>query len=149
MSKNNGKSQGYYISVLYRHLQIYLNHQFSSLGFGSGQYLYFSYIAHNEGITQKDLNSILSIDKATTAKAVRKLTELDYIEQRQNETDKRYNNLYLTEKGKEILPEVQNTLRQTRTILQNKMSKEEIERSSELMELMLQNLINETDILKK
>lgn len=141
-------SQGHYISTLYRHLQIYINRNLSPLGFGSGQYLYFNHIANNEGITQKELSNRLAIDKATTAKAVHKLNELGYIEQRQSETDKRFYNLYLTDEGRTILPEVRRRLQSTRQILQQGMTEEESRESLRLLHMMLENITAETDRLR-
>jgi DNA-binding MarR family transcriptional regulator len=137
------ESHGYYISSIYRHIQIYLNNQFSNIGFGSGQYLFFIHIARNEGINQKDLSDILAIDKATTAKAIGKLTKLEYIAQKQNIKDKRFNNLYLTDKGKAILPEIKTVLKGTRNILQRGMSTEECNQSLELLDIMLKNILHE------
>ncbi|HAK45043.1 MAG TPA: MarR family transcriptional regulator [Spirochaeta sp.] len=142
--KKTHNSPGHYISIIYRHLQIYLNSRFSVFGFGSGQYHFFNHIAHLGGITQKELSSRLAIDKATTAKAIHKLTELGYIEQRRNKDDKRFNNLYLTEKGQKILPEVKEILSATRLILQKGMSDEECGLSLKLMDIMLENITEET-----
>ena len=137
------ESHGYYISSIYRHLQIYLNNKFSNLGFGSGQYLFLKHIAQNEGIYQKDLSERLAIDKATTAKAVGKLTTLGYITQKQNIEDKRFYNLYITEKGCEVIPEIKTILKGTRTILQRGMSSDECDKSLKLLDLMLNNIIYE------
>ncbi len=94
------KSLGHYVSMIYRHLQIHLNQEFSRFGFGSGQYLYFIHIAKHKGITQKELSRKLAIDKATTAKAVKKLQELGYIRSEQSRRDKRIFHLYLTLQGR-------------------------------------------------
>jgi DNA-binding MarR family transcriptional regulator len=137
------ESHGHYISSIYRHLQIYLNKQFSNTGFGSGQYLFFINIAQNEGINQKDLSDHLAIDKATTTKAVSKLTKLGYIVQKQNIQDKRFYNLYLTDKGRDILPEIKTILKGTRNILQKGMSSEECDQSLKLLGLLLNNILLE------
>lgn len=136
-------SHGYYISSIYRHLQIYLNNRFSDIGFGSGQYLFFINIARNEGINQKKLSEMLAIDKATTAKAICKLTKLGYISQTKNIQDKRFNNLYLTEQGKKILPEIQVVLKESKEILQNGMTDQECNQSLKLLDLMLNNILIE------
>lgn len=137
------ESHGYYISSIYRNLQIYLNKQFSNIGVGRGQYLFFINIAQNEGINQKDLSDHLAIDKATTAKAVRKLTKRGYIVQKQNKQDKRFYNLYLTDKGRDILPEIKKILKETKIILQRGMSSEECDQSLRLSSLMLNNILLE------
>lgn len=137
------QSQGHYISSIYRHLQIYLNNKFANLGFGSGQYLFFNHIANNEGITQKELSRLLAIDKATTAKAIKKLIALGYVQAVAGEDDKRFLNLFLTDRGREILPEVRSVLRDTRGILQRNLSENEIKLSLKIMDRMLTNITDE------
>ena len=141
-------SQGHYISTIYRHLQIYLNNRFASLGFGSGQYLFFNHIAWTEGINQKELSRSLAVDKATTAKAVRKLTELGYVRQLQDENDRRFNRLYLTDAGKDILPEVRSILKHTRSILQRGMSEEQQSQSLKILDQMLTNIVSEVEVMR-
>jgi len=128
---------------LYRHLQIYINNRFSELGFGSGQYLFFNHISHSEGITQKELSLRLAIDKATTAKAVKKLVELDYIKAVTGQEDRRCQNLFLTDKGSEILPQVRSILKETKDILHKGFSDREIKLSLEFMDRMLSNITDE------
>lgn len=137
-------SQGHYISSIYRHLQIYLNQRFAHYGFGSGQYQFFSYIAKHEGVHQKELSDFFAIDKATTAKAVRKLCDLGYLLRKQDPVDGRYCQLYLSEAGKKIYPEIYNILKGTRSILQAGMSETEIQESLRLLDLMLGNILAET-----
>ncbi len=137
------RSPGHYISATYRHLQIYLNSRFEKLGFGSGQYLFFNHIAHSEGITQKELSEKLAIDKATTAKAVKKLIELGYVTALVSKDDKRFHNLFLTADGREILPSVRSVLKDTITILQRGLSEDDEVISLRLMEKMLTNITEE------
>jgi len=141
-------SFGHYVSVIYRHLQIYLNHQFTAYGFGSGQHMFFNFISRHEGTTQKELSRIMVIDKATTAKAVRKLTELGYVRAVQKEEDRRSYGLYLTDKGREILPEVRSILRGTTEILQEGMEPEEAEKTRRALEHMLENITGKVNDLR-
>jgi DNA-binding MarR family transcriptional regulator len=144
MEKSFGKS----ISAIYRHLQIYINREFKKFGFGSGQYLFFIQIAKNDGICQKQLSHRLLIDKATTAKAIKKLLELGYIFSVQNKKDKRNFNLHLSEKGKEILPEVEKVLSGSTKILQQGLSSNEIDETGKLLNQMLNNITSKVDALR-
>ncbi|MDP4197604.1 MAG: MarR family transcriptional regulator [Bacteroidota bacterium] len=101
---------GYYISIIYRHMQIQLNKKLKIFKIGSGQYMYFIHISYNEGITQKELSQNLAIDKGTTAKAIKKLIEQGYLYYKVNPNDERSFYLYLTKEGKKILPRVQKIL---------------------------------------
>ena len=140
---NTYPSPGHYISTVYRHLQIHLNGKFAEYGFGSGQYHFFNFIAQDEGITQKELSRRLAIDKATTAKAVKKLAELGYIRIETSEEDKRFNNLYLSDKGREILPGVRRVLKETRGILYRGFTDEESEQSLVFLSRMFENITDE------
>ncbi len=132
---------GYYISIIYRHIQIYLNKEFKVFGFGSGQYLHFIHISYNEGITQKVLSKSMAIDKGTTAKAIGKLAEQGYIYSKINTNDQRSSNLYLTELGKEILPKVREVLRQASEILKTNMDSVEEENIFLSLKKMSKNII--------
>ena len=134
------RSLGHAVSIIYRHLQIHMNQEFARFGFGSGQCLFFHHIAKNNGITQKELSDKLVIDKATTAKAVKKLLELGYIRVEQDQNDKRRHRLFLSEKGEEILPEVNGIMREITTILGRGMSAGEVKKTFRSLEVMFQNL---------
>jgi DNA-binding MarR family transcriptional regulator len=141
-------SFGKYISTLYRHNQIIINNALQSTGLGSGQYLFLISIAKNPGINQKDLTTSLNIDKATTAKALAKLEEHDYICRLKDKKDHRYYNIFLTEKGKNYLPELKIHLRQITNILSEGMTDEEIVLANRLFEIMIKNAIKEVNHLK-
>jgi DNA-binding MarR family transcriptional regulator len=116
---------GYYISIIYRHIQIHLNKEFNEFGFGSGQYLHFIHISYNEGITQKELSQSMAIDKGTTAKAIHKSVEQGYIYSKIDRNDKRSSKLFLTKSGKNILPRVRLILNKTSEILKSGMDSSE------------------------
>ncbi len=133
-------SFGHNISAIYRNIQIWINGELSSLGFGSGQFMFFNHISRLEGITQKELSRTIAIDKATTAKAVKKLKELGYIRSVVNKDDNRVQNLYLTSKGREILPRVRVVLKETTAILQNGMEPEEMDFARKTLDKMHKNI---------
>lgn len=127
---------GYYISIIYRHMQMHLNNELDKYGFGSGQYLYLIHVATKEGITQKELSSDLAIDKGTTAKAISKLVEQGYVYTKENIKDGRSHKLYLTESGKEIVPKVRKILINTSKKLKANMdSIEEFNTLNSLMKI--------------
>lgn len=139
------KSFGHHISVIYRHLQIHLNQEFTTFGFGSGQYLYFNYISRHEGITQKEMSELLLIDKATTAKAIQKLSKQGYIRAEQHPDDRRCYRLFLTEKGQSIVPEVRNIMKNTMSILSDGMSKKESDEALKYLHTMYINIISHNE----
>ncbi|MBQ2763192.1 MAG: MarR family transcriptional regulator [Candidatus Methanomethylophilaceae archaeon] len=54
----------------------------------------------HEGLSLKDLSSILMVDKSLSTRTVRTLIEKGYVENR-SESDRKYS-LFLTEKGKDL-----------------------------------------------
>ena len=131
---------GYYISVIYRHHQMHLNKRFSKFGFGSGQFFFFIYIAYNESSTQKELSRSMAVDKATTTKAIRKLIALGYVRAEKDPKDLRSQKLYLTEAGKEILPEVRRILDETTAMLGMGMDGEEVKETLRLLRKITGNV---------
>ncbi|QOX65676.1 MarR family transcriptional regulator [Anoxybacterium hadale] len=144
----NQESFGRYISSIYRHLLILISHELREYGIGSGQYIFFGEIARNEGISQKDLSKLIQIDKATTVKAIKKLEEEGYIYRVQDSADKRYNFLFLTEKGKDFLPVFKERMSNITTILSKGMTEEQRSNTIETLAFMLKNTIDAVDELK-
>lgn len=72
----------------------------TDLRYGTLDFLYV--IIRNEGLSQKKLSEHLRIGKATTAKAVKTLVDLDYVTRSKSLKDKRVNELYLTKNGIQI-----------------------------------------------
>ena len=141
-------SFGRFTSVLYRHIQIIINHMLKPYGFGSGQYLFLIAISKHKGISQKDLTSYMNIDKATTAKALAKLETLGFIRRIKDENDRRYYKIFLTEKGVNFMPILKSQLSQISDMLSEGMNEEQLSMTREVFEIMIQNAIKKVDELK-
>ncbi|MGL5244606.1 MAG: MarR family winged helix-turn-helix transcriptional regulator [Sarcina sp.] len=116
---------GKYISMLYRQGRAFLTKEFNSIGIGSGQYLFLLQLYKEDGITQEELSETLLIDKGTTARAIRKLEEEGFVRRIKNESDKRSNKIYLTEKAKKNKQSVFNILNKWEDILIKDLTSEE------------------------
>ncbi|MFW2488652.1 MarR family winged helix-turn-helix transcriptional regulator [Clostridium chromiireducens] len=142
------ESFGRYISVIYRHLHILLNNRLKPYEVGSGQYIFVSAIYNNPGISQKDLTELIKIDRATTAKALLKLETNGYIDRAQNKDDKRYNKLYLTKKGMDFIPILNNIQADLTNMLSQGMDSNEYSESIRLLKLIFNNVQNSVAQLK-
>jgi DNA-binding MarR family transcriptional regulator len=71
-------------------------------GLGSGHFFFLRVLMSKEGISQNELSDILGVDKATTAKAMSKLTEAGYVKREIDSLDTRVYKLFLTDNGKKI-----------------------------------------------
>jgi len=97
---------GKHISLIYRYSQIFFNEQLKKYNLGSGQYIFLINLFENNGISQETLSDIVKFDKATTARAIAKLINENYVIRKVNESDKRAYNLYTTDKAESIKDEL-------------------------------------------
>lgn len=137
------ESAGKYISAIYRHHQMKIASELEPYRIGSGQYIFLITIAEREGITQKSLSEELLIDKTTTAKAVSKLEAEGYVKRVALRGDQRFNQLFLTEAGREVLPKVKSKLSKLADIYRQGMNDEQYDTLIELLKRMLKNVCAE------
>lgn len=136
-------SFGKIFSAIHRHIACYINRECSDLGIGSGQFGFYIEIARNPGVSQEELSKKLWMDKATTAKAVRKLMELGYLERQRDEKDRRLFHLYLSESGKANYSEINRIRKNVTKVLSEGFSNEEKETLSRYLEIILRNIETE------
>lgn len=144
MNESIGKS----MSIIYRYRQILINHKLKPYDLGCGQYIFLMNIERNLGINQKELTNLVMIDKATTAKALKKLEENEYIYRVCDLNDRRYNQLYLTEKAHELMPVIIEILESITDELVEGLTKEEYEQFSRICDKILCNAISAVEVLR-
>lgn len=130
-------------AAVYRNLQSILNYKLRDIPIRGGQHDFLYVISKREGITQKELSQELYVDKSTTAKAVKSLVSLGYIRKETSPDDKRFEKLYLTEKGREIKEHIQNTFLELVEIATKSLSAKEAEEAVRLLKTILDGLIEE------
>ncbi|MFD0698108.1 MarR family winged helix-turn-helix transcriptional regulator [Paenibacillus sp. GCM10027628] len=134
------ESHGQYISAIYRHMQILISAELAPYRIGSGQYIFLMAIAFQQPITQKALSEKLLIDKTTTAKAIAKLEAEGYVRREAAPADNRYQLLYLTELGHEVVPKVQEALSRVKNKTRKGITDEEYDLLVGLLKIVLRNL---------
>ncbi|WP_372631612.1 MarR family winged helix-turn-helix transcriptional regulator [Cohnella sp.] len=134
------ESHGPYISAIYRHMQVLISGELAPYRIGSGQYIFLMAIASKEPLTQKALSERLLIDKTTTAKAIAKLEAEGYVRREADPADNRYQLLYLTEAGREVVPKVQEALGRVKNQTRKGISDERYDQLLELLKIVLLNL---------
>ena len=137
------ESIGKLTAAIHRNVQIILNNKLKGISIGSGQHDFFYVISLKEGISQKELSEWLYISKSTTAKAVKNLITHGYIRKEKDVDDKRYDRLYLTEKGREISTRMNETFMEVVEITTRNLSQSEIEQSKTLLKKILNNVLEE------
>ncbi|EGG34295.1 transcriptional regulator, MarR family [Paenibacillus sp. HGF5] len=134
------ESHGHYISAIYRHMQILISAELAPYRVGSGQYIFLMAIAFQQPITQKALSKKLLIDKTTTAKAITKLEAEGYVRREADPADNRYQLLYLTESGRQVVPKVQEALDRVKNKTRKGITDEEYDLFVALLKTVLRNL---------
>ncbi|MFH5183787.1 MarR family winged helix-turn-helix transcriptional regulator [Paenibacillus sp. TAB 01] len=143
--KGTAESHGQYISAIYRHMQILISAELAPYRIGSGQYIFLMAIAFRQPITQKALSEVLLIDKTTTAKAIAKLEAEGYVWREADPADNRYNLLYLTDSGREVVPKVQEALARVKNKTRKGISDEEYDMLVNLLKIVLHNLTDQEE----
>lgn len=145
IGENAAESHGQYISAIYRHMQVLISAELAPYRIGSGQYIFLMAIAFQEPVTQKALSEKLLIDKTTTAKAIAKLEAEGYVRREADPADNRYQQLYLTESGREVVPKVQNALGRVKSKTRKGINDEEYGMLVSLLKTVLHNLTEQEE----
>lgn len=131
LTKLNGK--------IYRSTQCYMDKRLEKFKLSTGIYPYLLILNENEGISQNEISRELNVDKAMSARTVRKLIELGYIKKRENKEDIRAYKLFLTDKGRKIIPEIRKVINNWIDILVEGCSEEEKEIGINFLDKVLFN----------
>nr|WP_026884098.1 MarR family winged helix-turn-helix transcriptional regulator [Clostridium akagii] len=124
---------------IYRCTQEYLEKKLEKFSLSIGTYPFLLTLSENEGVCQNKISKELNVDKAMATRNVKKLIELGYIRKEENREDTRAYKLYITSKGKEIIPEVIEIIKEWIDILVQGSSDEKIEESIRFLEKVLIN----------
>ncbi len=141
--EENMENIGKLNAAIYRNLQSILNAKLGGISIQSGQYDFFYVISLNEGITQKELCEWLYIGKSTTAKVVKSLVGHGYISKEKDKLDKRFDRLYLTDKGRKIADRINETFVEIVEITTKGLTEQEIMQTIELLRKILKNVAEE------
>lgn len=124
---------------IYRCTQVYIDKKLEKFNLTIGTYPYLLVLNKNGGINQNEISRELNVDKAMSARTIKKLIELGYIRKEENAEDIRAYKLYITDKAKNIIPEIIEILDNWTDILVQGNDKEKIENSLEFLESVLEN----------
>lgn len=131
------------ISKIYRigrwHMETHLA---DTLDLSSGQHTFLFYLFNHDGASQDEISRALSIDKASTARAIQKLEEKHYLTRVTSEKDKRVNHVFLTQKGWDSEKELKKNSKAWKAILVEGLSEEELKMMEHILEKLSENASN-------
>lgn len=131
------------ISAVYRHSQTYLGKKIKKYEIGQGQWAFLTQLLFNyDGITQEELSSLLSIDKANTSRALKKLEGQGYIYRQEDPKDTRKKLVYVTDKSREFEEEFHDVFKGLNRILSKDFTEEEREIAKRFLYKMFDNIVD-------
>lgn len=137
---------GTFISIIHRTHMIYLNDKMKDLNLTAGQFPFLMALSHNEGITQDDMANHFHIDKGTVARALRKLEDNEFLYREIDQENRRRYLIYLTKKGKEVIPQIKSIDREWENLVCAKFSNDE---NGLLFEILQKLAINSLEKVHK
>ncbi len=126
-------------SHIYRHTQAYANEVLEKYQLSSGTYPFLLVLHTQEGINQNQISRYLSIDKSMSARAIQKLIQLGYLRKEGDSGDSRAFKLYLTDRGREIVPFVKKKLQCWNQVITQNLNEQELEKVIDILNKVLQN----------
>lgn len=125
------------IGSIYRSTQVYTNEVLEQYDLGSGTYPYLLSLYNNEGINQNQISKELDVDKAMSARVIKRLIDIGYVKKEADQADSRAYKLYLTDKGKSIIPEVKAALYHWNDVITKSLSDEQKMELDHLLSIVL------------
>ncbi|PKM90925.1 MAG: MarR family transcriptional regulator [Firmicutes bacterium HGW-Firmicutes-12] len=124
---------------LYRCTQAYANEVLAKYKLSTGTYPFLFVLSEKEGINQNQISKELNIDKAMSARAIKRLIELEYLEKKEDIEDSRAYKLFLTDRGKAIIPAVKRELLHWNEMITKELNADDEERILDLLSIILKN----------
>lgn len=138
-----------FVNTISRITQSYTDEAMVKLNLTSGTYPFLLVLYRKEGINQNEISRELNVDKAMSARSIKKLIYLEYIEKKEDEKDSRAYKLYLTEKGRAIVPEIKKEIQQWIKIITKDFSNNEEALLEELLSKVLSNAKKHKEKIEK
>jgi len=104
-------------------------------------------IEAGNGITQQELSKKLSCDKVQVVRIIDYLSSHGYVERIQNKTDRRKYELTITQKAKQILPEIKKTILETSSMSLKGLSVKQINELYRTLSIIESNLLSHKKLM--
>ncbi len=133
------KSFGRLISILYRQGTMYFHKKTGPYGLGHGQIPVLMYVVKKGEVTQHQICNYFQLDKGTTSTLTRSLEKNGFILKKQDSHDKRSSWLLITDKTRNLLPELKEIFKEWTSILTNDFTEDEKKIAFNLLNRMIEN----------
>jgi DNA-binding MarR family transcriptional regulator len=138
-------SLGASLSLLYRSNQVWIQERSAPLGLLAGSYPFFFHLSHHPGQTQEELSRRIMIDKAFTARVVKRLEDEGFLRRERDPRDRRLLKLSLTPSGEAMVPRLHEIMQERMDLLTTGFTDEEKELVKDLLGRMTRNALGLED----
>jgi len=132
---------GKWITVLYRTGRSYFDYRTEKYGISSSHMFFLLCLYRKQGLSQNAISKELNLDKGTTARISATLEILGYVTRQQDVKDKRAYEVFLTEKGKKLEPQIRVILKEWAHIATKGFTAEEEKVAYQLLKRMAGKVI--------
>jgi DNA-binding MarR family transcriptional regulator len=130
------------VNYLFRYTQSYTDEALAKFQLTSGTYPFLLILFHNEGINQNQISRELNVDKAMSARSIKKLIELGYIRKVGDIEDSRAYKLYLTDRARDIIPEIKTEINKWLDIISTGIDEKDKDMVIDILGKILSNVKN-------
>jgi DNA-binding MarR family transcriptional regulator len=128
-----------FLSIILRHGKMYFDMKLDPFHIRAGQIPILRFLEVKDGVSQETIRKYFRLDKGTITKAIKPLLKEGYITRKTNPEDKRAYQLFLTDKGRSILPDIKIIVKKWTDVLTADFTGEEKETALRLLSRMSQN----------
>lgn len=143
------QSAGKIIGELSRSAHIYFKSHLQDYSIGHAQIRTLHYISHNDGISQNELANYFNLDKSSITSQLKILESNAYINREVSKSDARMQQIFITDKTKDILEPLHKVFLGWTEILMDGFSESESQDAFRLLEKMKKNAKAEIESLKQ
>jgi DNA-binding MarR family transcriptional regulator len=140
MNKDMGTGFGLAFSCLYRKTLANLGKALKKFNLSAGELPFFIHLRTFDGMTAGELSSLLDIDKATTARAVKSLESKGFIKRARGVEDKREKKLFLTGVAKRRFAEIDKTIWAWNALMMKDITEQNLDIVYSILTKMLENI---------
>lgn len=131
---------GRLISILHRQAQMFHTQQLKDINVSSSEFPFLLYLNSNDGVTQETLVNFYGMDKAAVARSIQSLEEKELIYRAKSKEDLRCNHIYLTDKGRQLMPELRQRVDRWSDYLKEDLDLNEVEQVIQILVKMVEKV---------
>lgn len=114
-------------SLICRKFTKFLNVELKNAGITPAELSYLNYLLEQNGMTQDELAKASCVDKAAVTRVIQTLEKKGVVERRADETDKRANRIYITDKAYHYADVMKEVRQKWMQIIDVQMSRQEMQ----------------------